>query len=45
MKQLRFQAMMAIARNGLMRPIPRVHALSHRVRAEIGGRNVHVCDG
>jgi hypothetical protein len=44
MKSMRYKAMMDIARNGLIRPIARVHVIANRVRGHVGGSNVHVCD-
>jgi hypothetical protein len=44
MKIMRYEAMMSIARNGLIRPIARFNVNPNRVRAHIGAGTVHVGD-
>lgn len=44
MKAMRYEAMMSIAKKGVIRPIARFTANGSRVRGHVGGSSVHVCD-
>ena len=43
MRRMRLQAMLALEKDGVMRPVPRIQ-IQQRVRGKVGRCTVHVCD-
>lgn len=43
MRRMRLHAMLALEKEGVMRPVPRTH-IQQRVRGEVGRCSVHVCN-